>query len=123
MQDSDSDGSDYPDPTLDDHDEGGSSSGGVADKEMDDVPPTTETLAKQAPPPVSIKQPLKLGQILARLVVGQEENQKCMERQDKHMERQERCLKASIDKQAESLVLLKEQMSQQSSAFCEAINQ
>jgi hypothetical protein len=31
-------------------------------------------------------------------------------------------LKASIDKQAESVVLLKEQMSQQSSAFCEAIN-
>jgi len=39
------------------------------------------------------------------------------------MEQQERCLKASIDKQAESVVLLKEQMSQQSSAFCEAINQ
>ena len=38
------------------------------------------------------------------------------------MERQERCFKASIDKQAESMVLLKEQMSQQSSAFCEAIN-
>ena len=39
------------------------------------------------------------------------------------MEQQERCLKASIDKQAESVVLLKEQMSQQSSAFCEGINQ
>ena len=39
------------------------------------------------------------------------------------MERQERCLKASIDKQAESVVLLKEQMSQQSPTFCEAINQ
>ena len=39
------------------------------------------------------------------------------------MEWQERCLKASIDKQAESVVLLKEQMSQQSSAFSEAINQ
>jgi hypothetical protein len=46
MQDSDSDDSDYRDPTLDDNDEGGSSSGGVANKEMDDVPPTTETLAK-----------------------------------------------------------------------------
>jgi len=32
-------------------------------------------------------------------------------------------LKASIDKEAESVVLLKEQMSQQSSAFCKAINQ
>ena len=39
------------------------------------------------------------------------------------MEWPERCLKASIDKQAESVILLKEQMSQQSSAFCEAINQ
>ena len=54
MQDSDSDDSDYHDPTSDNHDEGGSSSGGVADKEMDDVPPTIEMLAKQAPPPVSI---------------------------------------------------------------------
>ena len=42
MQDSDSDDSDYHDPTLNDHDEGGSSFGGVADKEMDVVPPTTE---------------------------------------------------------------------------------
>ena len=32
-------------------------------------------------------------------------------------------MKACIDKQAESVVLLKEQRSQQSSAFCEAINQ
>ena len=39
------------------------------------------------------------------------------------MEWQERCLKASIDKQEESVVLLKEQMSQQSFTFCEAINQ
>ena len=39
------------------------------------------------------------------------------------MEQQERCLKASIDKQVESVVLLKEQMSQRSSAFCETINQ
>ena len=39
------------------------------------------------------------------------------------MEQQERCLKASIDKQEESVVLLEEQMSQQSSTFCEAINQ
>ena len=54
MQDLDSDDSDYHDPTSDDHDEGWSSSGGVADKEMDDVPPTTEMLAKQAPPPVSV---------------------------------------------------------------------
>ena len=38
MQDSNSDDSYYCDPTLDDHDEGGTSSGGVADKEMDDVP-------------------------------------------------------------------------------------
>ena len=44
-----------------DHDEGGSSSDGVANKEMDDVPPTTETLAKQAPPPVSVQQSLELG--------------------------------------------------------------
>ena len=94
MQDSDSDDSDYHDPTSNDHDEGGSSSGGVADKEMDVVPPTTEMLSKQAPPPVSIHQPSELGQILARLVIGQEKNQK-------RMERQERCLKASIDKQAE----------------------
>jgi hypothetical protein len=65
---------------------------------------------------VSIQQTSELGQILARLVVSQKENQK-------HMERQERCLKASIDKQVESVVLLKEQMRQQSSAFCEAINQ
>jgi len=50
------------------------SSGGVADKEMDDVPPTIETLTKQAPPPVSIQQPSELGQILARLVIGQEKN-------------------------------------------------
>ena len=61
MQDSDSDDSDYRDPTLDDHDEGGSSSGGVADKEMDDVPPTTETLAKQAPPLVFVQQSSELG--------------------------------------------------------------
>ena len=54
MQDLDFDDSDYHDPRSDDHDEGGSFSGGVADKEMDDVPPTTETLAKQAPPPVSV---------------------------------------------------------------------
>jgi hypothetical protein len=54
MQDSDFDDSDYCDPMLDDHDEGGSSSGGVSDKEMDDVPPTIETLAKQAPPLVSV---------------------------------------------------------------------
>jgi hypothetical protein len=101
MQDSDSDDSDYRDPTSDDHDDGGSSSDVVADKEMDDVPPTTEMIAKQAPPLVSVQQPSKLGQILARLVVSQEENQK-------HMERQERCLKASIDKQVESVVLLKE---------------
>ena len=46
MQDSDSDDSDYRDPTSDDHDKGGSPSGGVADKEMDYVPPTIETLAK-----------------------------------------------------------------------------
>ena len=45
----------------DDHDEGGSSSGGVAIKEMDDVPPTIETLAKQAPPPVFVQQLSKLG--------------------------------------------------------------
>ena len=54
MQDSNSNDSDYRDPTLDDHDKGGSSSGGVADKEMDDVPPTIEMLAKQAPCLVSI---------------------------------------------------------------------
>ena len=46
MQDSDSDDSDYHDPMLDDHDEGGSSAGDVADKEMDDAPPTIEMLAK-----------------------------------------------------------------------------
>ena len=79
MQDSDSDDSDYQDPTSDDQDKGGSSFGGVTNKEMGDVPPTIEMLAKQAPPPVSVQQPSKLGQILARLVVGQEENQKCME--------------------------------------------
>jgi len=39
---------------------------------MDDVPPTIETLAKQAPPLVSIQQPSELGQILARLVINQE---------------------------------------------------
>ena len=70
MQDSDFDDNDYRDPTSDDHDEVGSSSDGVADKEMDDVPPTIETLAKQAPPPVSVHQPSELGQILARLVVS-----------------------------------------------------
>ena len=70
MQDSDSDDSDYHDPTSDDHDEGGSSSGGVADKEMDDVPPTTKTLAKHALPLVSVRQPSELGQILDRLIVG-----------------------------------------------------
>ena len=86
MQDSDSYDRKYHEPMSDDHDEGGSSSGGVADKEMDDVPPTTETLAKQALPPVFVQQPLELGPILARLVVSQEENQKHMERQDKHME-------------------------------------
>ena len=46
MQDSDFDDSDYCDPTSDDHDKGGSSFGGVADKEMDNVPPTTEMLSK-----------------------------------------------------------------------------
>ena len=70
MQDSDSDDSDYHDPMSDDHDEGGSSSGGVADKEMDDVPPTIEMLAKQAPPLVSVQQLSELGQILARLVIA-----------------------------------------------------
>jgi len=54
MKDLDSDDSDYHDPMLDNHNKGGSSSGGVADKEMDDVPPTIETLAKQAPPLVSV---------------------------------------------------------------------
>ena len=68
---------------------------------MDDVPPTTEMLAKQAPPPVCVQQPSELGLIIARLVIGQEESQK-------HMEWQERCLKESIDKQAESVVLRKE---------------
>ena len=61
MQDSDSNDSVYCDPTSDDHDEGGSSSDGVANKEMDDVPPTTEMLAKQAPPLVSVQQQSKLG--------------------------------------------------------------
>ena len=79
MQDSDSDDSNYHEPMSNDRDEGGSSSDGVANKEMDDVPPTTDTLAKQAPPLVSVQQPSELGQILARLVVGQEENQKRME--------------------------------------------
>ena len=74
MQDSDSDDSDCRDPTTDNHDEGGSTSGGVANKEMDDVPPTIEMLAKQAPPLVSVQQLLELRKILARLVVGQEEN-------------------------------------------------
>ena len=46
MQDSDSDDSDYCVPMSDNHDKGGPSSGGVADKETDDAPPTTETLAK-----------------------------------------------------------------------------
>ena len=59
--DSASNDSDYRDPTLDDHNEGGSSSSGVADKEMDDVPPTIETLAMQALPLVSVQQPLELG--------------------------------------------------------------
>ena len=70
MQDSDSDDSDYRDPMSDDHDEGGSSSSGVANKEMDDVPPTIEMLAKQALPPVSIRQPSELGQIPTRLVIS-----------------------------------------------------
>ena len=61
MQDSDSDDSEYRDPTLDNDDEGGSSSSGVPDKEMDDVPPTIEMLAKQAPPLVSVQQQSKLG--------------------------------------------------------------
>ena len=54
MQDLHSDDSNYRDPTSDDHDEGGSSSGGVVDKEMDNVPPTTEMLAKQTLPAVSV---------------------------------------------------------------------
>ena len=45
----------------DDYDEGGSSSGGVANKEMDDVPPTIEILAKQALPLLSVQQLLELG--------------------------------------------------------------
>ena len=61
MQDSDFDDNDYLDPTLNNHDEEGSSSDGVANKEMDDVPPTTEMLAKQAPPLVSVQQQSKLG--------------------------------------------------------------
>ena len=72
MQDLDSDDSDYRDPKSDDQDKGGSSSDGVADKEMDDVSPTIEAFAKQAPPPVSVQQPSELGQILARLVICQE---------------------------------------------------
>jgi hypothetical protein len=51
----------------------------MADKEMDDVPPNTKMIAKLAPPPVSVQQPSKVGQILARLVVSQEENQELME--------------------------------------------
>ena len=70
MQDLDFDDSDYRNLMSDDHDEGRSSSRGVANKEMDDVPPTIETLTKQAPPLVSVQQPSELGQILARLVVG-----------------------------------------------------
>jgi len=70
MQDSDSDDSDYRDPMSDYHDVRRSSSSGVADKEMDDVPPTTKMLAKQALPLVSVKQPSELGQILARLVIS-----------------------------------------------------
>ena len=70
MQDLDSNDSEYSDPTSDDHDEGGSSSGGVADKEMDDVPPNIEMLAKQAPLLVSVQQPSELGLILARLVIS-----------------------------------------------------
>ena len=66
LQDSYSDDSDYRDPTSDDHDEGGSSSSGVADKEIDVVPPTTETLAKQAPPPV----PFSNRQSLDRYLLG-----------------------------------------------------
>ena len=54
MQDSDSDDSDYRDPMSNDHDEAGLSSGGVANKQMDDVAPTIEMLAKQAQPLVSI---------------------------------------------------------------------
>jgi hypothetical protein len=46
MQDLDSNDSDYHDPTSDNHDKGGSSTGGVTDKKMDGVPPTIETLAK-----------------------------------------------------------------------------
>ena len=55
MQDSNSDYSDYRDPMSNDRDEGGSSSYGVADKGMDDVPPTTEMLAKLEPPTVSVQ--------------------------------------------------------------------
>jgi hypothetical protein len=79
MQYSDSDDCNYRDPTSDNHDEGGSSSGAMDDKEMDDAPPNTEMIAKLAPPPVSVQQPSKVGQILARLVVSQEENQELME--------------------------------------------
>ena len=61
MQDLDFDDSDYRDPMSDYHDVRRSSSSGVADKEMDDVPPTTKTLAKQASTPVSVQQPSKLG--------------------------------------------------------------
>ena len=61
MQDSDSDDSDYHDPMLDDRDEGGSSSGGVANKEIDYFPRTTMMLAKQAPPLVPVQQPSELG--------------------------------------------------------------
>ena len=46
----------------------------MADKEMDDVPPTIEMLAKQSLAPVSVQQPSELGQILAWLVVDHEEN-------------------------------------------------
>jgi hypothetical protein len=90
---SDSDDNDYHDPMSDEHEVGGSSSGGVANKEMDDDPPTTKTFANQAPTPVPVQHPSELGQILSRLVAGQEHNQK-------RMERQERDLKSSIDKQA-----------------------
>jgi hypothetical protein len=40
-----------------------------------------------------VQQLSELGQILATLVAGQEENQKCIERQERH-------LKSSLDKQA-----------------------
>ena len=61
MQDLESDDSNYRDPMSDDHDEGWSSSGGVVDKEMDNVSTYYRDISQAGATSSVIQQPSELG--------------------------------------------------------------